>query len=169
LWLFRRFNLSVEAAGMFFFAANLLGSASQFVSSAVAGRIGRVRTMVYTHLPAHMFLLLAALMPNVRLTIAFLLLRSALSQMDVPARQSYVMAMVPAEERSTAASITNVPRSLATAIAPIPSGRLLDMTSFGWPLICTATLKAAYDLLLLWQFGSIRPVDERPANVATSD
>jgi len=160
LWLFRRFGMSVEAAGMFFFASNLLGSMSQFVSSALAARIGRIRTMVYTHLPSNGLLLLAALMPNAALTIVFLLLRSSLSQIDVPARQSYVMAMVPPEERATAASVTNVPRSLAAALGPIPSGRMLDLSTFGWPLICAAALKAIYDLLLLSQFGSVSPVDE---------
>jgi len=166
LWLFHRFRMSAEAAGMFFFVSNLLGSASQFVSSALAARIGRIRTMVYTHLPSNGFLFLAALMPNAALTIVFLLLRSSLSQMDVPARQSYVMAMVPPEERATAASVTNVPRSLAAALGPIPAGRMLDRSTFGWPLICAATLKAVYDLLLLLQFGSMPPVDELSADVS---
>jgi MFS family permease len=167
LWLFRRFQMSVGAVGMFFFASNLLGSASQFVSSALAGRIGRIRTMVYTHLPSNGFLFLAALMPNAPLTIVFLLLRSSLSQMDVPARQSYVMAMVPPEERATAASVTNVPRSLASALSPIPAGRMLDLSTFGWPLICAATLKAIYDLLLLFQFGAVAPIDEMAGDVVS--
>jgi MFS family permease len=163
LWLFRRFSMSVGAVGMFFFAANLLASLSQFASAALVARIGRIRTMVYTHLPSNAFLMLAALMPNVTLTMAFLLLRSSLSQMDVPARQSYVMAMVPPEERAVAASVTNVPRSLTTALAPLPAGLMLDASTFGWPLICAATLKTAYDILLLIQFGSIKPVDELSA------
>ncbi|MBV8056940.1 MAG: MFS transporter [Deltaproteobacteria bacterium] len=166
LWLFHRFRMSAEAVGMFFFVSNLLGSASQFVSSALAARIGRIRTMVYTHLPSNGFLFLAALMPNEALTIVFLLLRSSLSQMDVPARQSYVMAMVPPEERAAAASVTNVPRSLASALGPIPAGLMLDRSTFGWPLICAAALKAAYDLLLLLQFGSVSPVDELTADVS---
>jgi MFS family permease len=160
LWLFRRFQMSIEAVGMFFFASNLVGSMSQFVSSALAARVGRIRTMVFTHLPSHAFLLLAALMPNAGLTITFLLLRSSLSQMDVPARQSYVMAMVPAEERAAAASVTNVPRSLAAAMGPIPAGWMLDVSTFGWPLIAAAALKATYDVLLFLQFGAISPVDE---------
>jgi MFS family permease len=167
LWLFHRFRMSAEAVGIFFFVSNLLGSMSQFVSSALAVRIGRIRTMVYTHLPSNGFLLLAALMPNAGLTIMFLLLRSSLSQMDVPARQSYVMAMVPPEERPTAASITNVPRSLASAMGPIPAGRMLDQSTFGWPLICAAALKAIYDLLLLLQFGSLFPVDELAKDVVS--
>jgi MFS family permease len=167
LWLFRRFAMPIEAVGIFFFVANLLGSMSQFVSAALAERIGRIRTMVYTHLPSNAFLLIAALMPNAALTIVFLLFRASLSQMDVPARQSYVMAMVPPEERATAASVTNVPRSLASAMGPIPAGRMLDATSFGWPLICAAALKAIYDLLLLLQFGSVAPVDELPTDVVS--
>jgi MFS family permease len=159
--------MSVGAAGMFFFVSNLLGSASQFASSALAARIGRIRTMVYTHLPSNGFLLLAALMPSEALTIVFLLLRSSLSQMDVPARQSYVMAMVPPEERGTAASVTNVPRSLASALGPIPTGRMLDLSTFGWPLICAATLKAIYDLLLLLQFGAVAPVDDLTEDVVS--
>jgi MFS family permease len=169
LWLFRRFRMSVGAVGVFFFASNLLGSASQFVSSALATRIGRIRTMVYTHLPSNGFLFLAALMPNLPLTIVFLLLRSSLSQMDVPARQSYVMAMVPPEERATAASVTNVPRSLASAMGPIPAGRMLDLSTFGWPLICAATLKAVYDLLLLLQFGAVAPVDELTGDMVSRE
>jgi MFS family permease len=169
LWLFRRFQMSVGAVGVFFFASNLLGSASQFVTSALAARIGRIRTMVYTHLPSNGFLFLAALMPNLPLTIVFLLLRSSLSQMDVPARQSYVMAMVPPEERATAASVTNVPRSLASALGPIPAGRMLDLSTFGWPLICAATLKAVYDLLLLLQFGAVAPVDELTGDMVSRE
>jgi predicted MFS family arabinose efflux permease len=163
LWLFRRFNMSVQSAGMFFFVAGLLGSFSQFISSRLADRFGRINTMVFTHIPASAFLILAALMPNAPLAIAFLLLRFSMSSMDIPARQSYVMAVVPPEERAAAASVTNVPRSLATAAAPIPAGMLLDVTSFGWPLICAGSLKILYDLLLLMQFRAQRPDDERPA------
>jgi predicted MFS family arabinose efflux permease len=161
LWLFRRFNMSVQAAGTFFFVAGLLGSFSQFISSRLAARFGRINTMVYTHLPANAFLILAALMPTAPLAIVFLLLRAAMSSMDVPARQSYVMAVVPPEERAAAASVTNVPRSLASAAAPIPAGMMLDVTSFGWPLICAGALKIAYDVLLLMQFRALRPEDEQ--------
>jgi MFS family permease len=160
LWFFRRFNMPIQAVAVFFFAAGLLGSLSQFVSSALAARIGRIRTMAYTHMPSNVFLILAALMPNATLTIVFLLLRLSLSQMDVPARQSYVMAMVPPEERAAAAGVTNVPRSLATALAPIAAGMMLDASSFGWPLICAGLLKALYDILLLLRFRSIMPADE---------
>src|SRR5207245_7292209 len=128
---------------------------------AIAARVGRIRTMVYTHLPANAFLLIAALMPGPKSAFACLLLRSLMSQMDVPARQSYVMAVVAPEERAAAASVTNVPRSLATAFAPLPAGLLLDYSLFGWPLIAGGLCKIAYDLLLLMQFRSVRPADEQ--------
>ena len=160
LWLFRRFNLSIAAAGSFFFAAGLLGAASQLASSWFAQRFGRINTMVFTHIPANVFMVIAAMMPSLHLTLLFLLLRFALSSMDVPARQSFVMAVVPPEERAAAASVTNVPRSLATALAPLPAGALLDYSLFGWPLVCAGVLKITYDVLLLAQFRAVRPEDE---------
>jgi MFS family permease len=160
LWLFRRFNLSVQMAGAFFFAAGILGSFSQFVSAALAARFGRINTMVFSHLPANAMLILAALMPTPGLAMGLLLLRSSMSQMDVPARQSYVMAVVPPEERAAAATVTNVPRSLASALAPLPAGAMLTHSSFGWPLICAGGLKIIYDVLLLIQFRAVKPSDE---------
>jgi predicted MFS family arabinose efflux permease len=160
LWLFQRFGLSVETAGAVFFAGGIFSALSQLGSSWLASRIGLIRTMVYTHLPSNLLLVLAALMPTAPAAIACLLLRMCLSQMDVPARQSYVMAMVPPEERTAAASVTNVPRSLASAIAPAIAGALLTVSSFGWPLIIAGTLKAGYDLLLLRQFRELRPDEE---------
>ena len=161
LWLFRRFHLSIQAAGSFFFAAGLLGAASQLASSRLAARFGRINTMAYTHIPANLFLMLAGAMPNAGLALTFLLLRASMSSMDVPARQSYVMAVVPPEERAAAASITNVPRSLATALAPLPAGAMLDYSLFGWPLILGGACKLVYDALLLIQFRSVKPPDEQ--------
>jgi len=160
LWLFRRFNLSVQLAGTFFFVGGILGSFSQFISAALAARFGRINTMVFTHLPSNTMLIIAGLMPTPGLAMLFLLLRFSMSQMDVPARQSYVMAVVPPEERAAAATVTNVPRSLASAMAPLPAGAMLDATSFGWPLICAGALKIVYDLLLLMQFRAVKPSDE---------
>jgi MFS family permease len=160
LWLFRRFQLTPAPAGAFFFAAGLLNALSQLCSAAIANRIGRIRTMVYTHIPANVFLIGAALMPGPKSALALLLARAALSSMDVPARQSYVMAIVEPEERAAAASITNVPRSLASAFAPLPAGMLLDASDFGWPLVCAGALKVLYDLFLLAQFRTVHPPDE---------
>ena len=113
--------------------------------------------MVFTHLPANVFLVLAGLMPTLPLAALFLLLRALLSQMDVPARQAYVMAMVPREERAAAASVTNVPRSLASAIAPLLAGGLLQRSLFGWPLVFAGLLKAGYDLALFAKFAQRKP------------
>ena len=160
LWLFQRFGMSTQTAGMIFFVASLLSGFSQLGSTWLAARIGLIRTMVYTHLPANAFLVLAAFMPSAPLAVTCLLLRMAFSQMDVPARQSYVMAIVPPEERAAAASVTNVPRSLGTALSPSLAGALLALSSFGWPLVIGGVLKIAYDLLLLAQFRNAPPPEE---------
>jgi MFS family permease len=157
LWLYRRFHLDTGTTAVVFLVAGTLAAFSQILSPRVAARIGLIRTMVYTHLPANVFLILAGLMPTAALSIAFLLLRMALSQMDVPARQAFVMAVVRPEERTAAASVTNVPRSLAAGLAPLIAGALLARTSFGWPLIIGGALKAAYDIVLLVQFRAFVP------------
>jgi MFS family permease len=152
LWLLERHALSLEAAGAVMSVSALLAALSQLASPPLARRIGMIRTMVFTHLPANLFLVLAALAPGAGLAIACLWLRAALSQMDVPARQAYVMSVVRPEERAAAASFTNVPRSLASAASPTFAGALLGASSFGWPLVAAGSLKIAYDLLLLAGF-----------------
>ena len=161
LWLFRRFHLSVGAAGTLLFVTGTLSAASGFVAAWLAARIGLVRTMVFTHLPANGFLIAAAFMPTMPLAVTMLVLRSLLSSMDVPARTSYVMAVVSPAERAAAASVTNVPRSLAAALPPTAAGWMLDHSTFGWPLVIAGTAKAVYDLLLLRQFRHLRPEEER--------
>ena len=151
----------MQSVGAFFFVTGLLGALSQLASSWFVARIGRIRTMAYTHIPANLFLILAGTMPTAPLALTFLLLRSSMSSMDVPARQSYVMAVVPPEERAAAAGVTNVPRSLASAMAPLPAGALLDYSLFGWPLILGGLCKLIYDALLLIQFRSVTPPDEQ--------
>ena len=135
LWLYRRFDLSVGATGTIFFATGLLSGFSGLLAPALARRIGLIRTMVFTHIPANVLLIATAFMPSLPLAIACLLARSLLSQMDVPARSSYVMAVVTPPERAAAAAATNVPRSLAAALPPLAAGWMLDRTSFGWPLV----------------------------------
>jgi MFS family permease len=160
LWLLLRFDLPLPVAGSVFFAARALSAFSQLISPRLAARFGLIETMVFTHIPANVFLIVAAFMPSAALAVTFLLLRMAFSQMDVPARQSYVMAVVPPAERAAAASVTNVPRSLATALSPLLAGVLLEYTTFGWPLIAGGVLKITYDLLLLALFRRVRPGDE---------
>jgi MFS family permease len=151
LYLDVRFDLSPGATGATLAAAGVLSGFSQLASARLARRIGLVRTMVFTHLPANVFLILAGIVPNAAAAVTFLLLRAALSQMDVPVRQALVMRLVDPDERAAAASVTNVPRSLATAATPALAGALLDWSSFGWPLVIGGALKGAYDLLLLAQ------------------
>jgi MFS family permease len=161
LWLQQRFGLSLAVSGAIFFWASLLSAWSQLIAVPLARRIGLIRTMAFTHLPANGFLMLAAFMPNAPLAVACLLLRSSLSQMDVPARTSYVMAVVTPAERPAAASVTNVPRSLASALPPIAAGWMLEHSNFGWPLVLGGAIKAIYDVVLLAQFRHLRPPEER--------
>ena len=148
LWLLQRFGLSLAQTGAFFFWAGLLSAASQLAAPRVAKRIGLLNTMVFTHIPANICLVLAALAPDLRWALALLLLRSALSQMDVPTRTAYVMAVVTPPERPAAASFTAVPRSLAAALSPTLSGALFAAGWISLPLIACGVLKTAYDLVL---------------------
>jgi MFS family permease len=148
LWLLERFGLSLAQAGVFFFWTGLLGAASQLAAPLVARRIGLLNTMVFTHLPANVCLVLAALAPSLPLALGLLMVRSALSSMDVPTRTAYVMAVVTPAERSAAASFTAVPRSLAAAISPTLSGALFAAGWISLPLIACGLLKITYDLAL---------------------
>jgi MFS family permease len=149
LWLLERFALSVAAAGVIFFWTGVLSAFSYLVAVRIANRIGLVYTMVFTHLPSSVLLILVPFAPNLATCIGLLLLRSALSQMDVPTRSAFVMSVVPPAERAAAASVTSVPRSLASATGPLFAGYLLTLSGFGWPLVAAGVLKIVYDLLLL--------------------
>jgi predicted MFS family arabinose efflux permease len=160
LWLFKRYSLPLDTAAVIFFWMGVLSSISFLIAVPISRRIGLINTMVFTHLPSNVCLMLVPLMPNLGLAVALLFARSALSQMDVPTRTSYVMAVVTPGERAAAASVTAVPRSLAAAMSPVLAGALLTLTSFGWPLVIAGALKAAYDLLLLAMFRNVRPPEE---------
>jgi len=143
-----------------FFWTGVLSAASYLVAVRVAGRFGLVNTMVFTHIPSSVCLILLPFVPDVSYAIALLFVRSALSQMDVPTRSSYVMAIVTPAERPAAASITSVPRSLASAMSPFLAGYMLGLSTFGWPLVVAGGVKIVYDLLLLAMFRKIRPPEE---------
>jgi MFS family permease len=160
LWLFERFGLSLSAAGLFFFWSSTLSAFSYPVAAWIAKRAGLVNTMVFTHIPSSVFLILAAFAPSLTIALGLLLLRSALSQMDVPTRTSYVMAVVTPEERPAAASVTAVPRSLASAISPAIAGALLTTAFSGLPLVICGALKIGYDLALLISFRHVKPPEE---------
>lgn len=161
LWLFQRFHLSLAGAGVFFFWTGLLAALSYPIAARLSRRIGLVNTMVFTHIPSSIALILAALAPALAPALVLLLIRAALSQMDVPTRSSYVMAVVTAAERRAAASFTSVPRSLASAASPALAGALLAVSSRAWPLLICGTLKIIYDALLLVQFRHLKPPEER--------
>jgi MFS family permease len=162
-WFYVRFDVRPSVLGGIFFGANLLAGLSALLAARLAARFGLVRTMVFTHLPSNVLLILVPLMPNLPLAIAVLLLRFSISQMDVPTRQSYVMAVVPADERSAAAGITGVARTTGAAVAPLVAGVLLaHAATLDLIFYLAGGLKIAYDLLLYRGFLKVRPPEETP-------
>jgi MFS family permease len=162
LWLFQVFGISAASVASLFFWTGILSAASFLAAGPIARRIGLVRTMVFTHLPSSFCLLAIPFAHDLGLVIALLLLRSLLSQMDVPTRTSYVMAVVTPPERPAAASLTSVPRSLSAAVGPVVSGALIGLSAFGWPFLIGGLVKIGYDLALLAMFSRVQPPEERP-------
>jgi MFS family permease len=161
LWLFIRFDMSLSAASVFFFWTSTLSAFSYPVAAWLSKRFGLVNTMVFTHIPSSIFLIAAAFSPDLIMALALLLVRAALSQMDVPTRTSYVMAVVTPAERTAAASVTAVPRSLASSLSPALAGAMLAMPFSGLPLVVCGVLKIAYDLALLFSFQHVKPPEEK--------
>jgi predicted MFS family arabinose efflux permease len=163
-WFHLRFGVSPAALGGIFFGANLLAGFSALVAARVAARIGLVNTMVLTHLPSNVLLLLVPLMPTLPLAVAVLFLRFSISQMDVPTRQSYTMAVVSPDERSAAAGVTGVARTTGAALSPVIAGPLLASPALaGVPFFLAGGIKIVYDLLLWLSFRSLRPPEEGSA------
>ena len=157
LWLMQRFDLTLASAGAFFFWTGLLSAASQLAAPWLARRIGLLNTMVFTHIPANLCLVAAALAPSLLPALALLLVRALLSQMDVPTRTAYVMSVVTPPERAAAASFTTVPRSLASAASPVLAGALFAGGWLAAPLVLCGVLKIAYDLTL-WRACRAHPL-----------
>ncbi len=156
-WFYLRFGIDPRALGVLFFAANVLAGVSALVASRLANRIGLVNTMVVTHLPSNVLLILIPLMPTLPLAALMLLLRFSISQMDVPTRQSYVMAVVDPHERSAASGITGVARTTGAALSPLFAGFLFAHPSLiNVPFFIAGTLKIVYDLLLYRGFSLVR-------------
>jgi len=161
-WFHLQYGVEPALLGGIFFGANLLAAVSSLSASRFAARFGLINTMVFTHLPSNVLLILVPLMPNLALAIAVLLLRFSLSQMDVPTRQSYVMAVVEPGERSAAAGVTGIARTTGAAISPVLSAPLVASASLAAvPFFLAGGLKIAYDLLLYRAFRSGRAPDER--------
>jgi MFS family permease len=161
LWLFQAFGLSLAVTAQLFFWSGLLTAVSYLAAAPLARRIGLINTMVFTHLPANLCLVAVPFAAELWQAIALLLLRSLLSQMDVPTRTSYVMAVVTPAERQAAASLTAVPRSLASALGPSLAGWMLGAATFAWPLLLAGAFKIVYDLALLARFRHLRPPEEQ--------
>jgi len=160
-WFYSRFSVEPGLLGGIFFMANILAGISALSAAWVARKIGLVRTMVFTHLPSNLLLILVPLMPNLPLAIAVLLLRFSISQMDVPTRQSYTMAVVEPAERSAAAGVTGVARTIGASLSPVISGLLLGNPALlGLPFVISGSIKIVYDLALYHNFKSLRPPEE---------
>lgn len=162
LWLFKRFDLSVASAGAFFFWSGLCSAASQLAAPRLARHIGLLNTMVFTHIPASLCLIAASFTPSLGLTLGLLIVRSLLSQMDVPARSAFVMSVVTPGERAAAASFTAVPRSLASAAGPMLGGALFAAGWLAAPLVACGVLKIAYDVAIWRGFRKSAPSSPKP-------
>jgi len=161
-WFYLRFGVNPATLGIIFFWANILAGISALLAARLAARWGLVNTMVLTHLPSNVLLILVPLMPNLWLAVLVLLIRFSISQMDVPTRQSYLMAVVTKDERSAAAGITSVARTTGAAISPLFVGFMFARSSWiNVPFFLAGALKILYDLLLYKQFASVEPVEER--------
>lgn len=160
LWLFERFGVSLATAAVFFFWSSVLSAFSYPVAVRLARRFGLIDTMVFTHIPSSLCLFALVLANDVNWVFALWLIRSLLSQMDVPTRTSYVMAVVTPPERAAAASVTAVPRSLAAALSPSIAGAIYASSLVGWPFVICGALKITYDLLLLYSFRHDKPREE---------
>jgi MFS family permease len=162
-WFYLRFGADLAVLGGVFFAANLLAGISALAATRIADRIGLVRTMVFTHLPSNVLLAMVPLMPTLPLAIVVLLARFSISQMDVPTRQSYTMAVVDPDERSAAAGVTGIARSLGASASPLIAAPLFGVASLAaLPFLLAGGLKIGYDLALYRAFRSLRPKHERP-------
>jgi MFS family permease len=161
-WFYLRFGAEAATLGVLFLCANVLAGLSHLAAGWLAGRIGLVNTMVFTHLPSNLLLFLIPLMPTFGSAAAVLLVRFAISQMDVPTRQSYLMAVVSPDERSAAAGVTGVARSIGAAMSPALATVLAGTPALaGLPFYLAGAIKAAYDLLLYRGFIHLRPEHER--------
>jgi MFS family permease len=159
-WFFRRFGIAENKLALLFFTVHVLNALSHLGAAWLAKRIGLIKTMVFTHLPSSVFLILAAFMPSARWAVALFLLRESLVEMDVPTRQSYVAAVVKPEERTFAAGVTNLTRNSAWAAASAVAGVFMQQVAFSAPLLLGGGLKIIYDGLLWRAFRHVRPPEE---------
>jgi MFS family permease len=165
-WLNLRFGVEPAVLGGIFFGASSLSGLSALAAARIAARVGLVNTMVWTHIPSNILLILVPLMPNLQLAIAVLLARFSISQMDVPTRQSYMMAVIDPDERSAAAGITTIARTAASAAGPVFTGFMLSAALFSLPFFAAGGLKIIYDLALYRNFKALKPPEENTSPVS---
>ena len=168
-WFNLRFDLSLESLAGIFFGVNVLSSLSAFIAAWLAKRIGLLNTMVFTHIPANLLSIGMAFAPFAWLAVGMMLLRGFLSQMDVPTRNSYTMAVVDPEEQTVAAGLSQLGRQGGQLASPYVAGQLVAASLPGAPLVIGGTVKVVYDLLLLHQFRNVRPPEEQPAQAVAAD
>jgi len=160
-WFHIKFGVAEGILGSIFFGANLLAGVSALLAARIAARIGLINTMVFTHIPSNILLMLVPLMPSLPLAIGLLMMRFSISQMDVPTRQSYTMAVVAPDERSAASGVTTIARSVGASLSPALTGLLLANPAFlGTPFFLAGGLKIIYDLLLYRSFRILKPPEE---------
>jgi MFS family permease len=160
-WFHVKFGVDSGTLGSIFFGANVLAGISALLAVPLAAKIGLINTMVFTHIPSNILLMLVPLMPNLPLAIGLLLLRFSISQMDVPTRQSYTMAVVSPDERSAASGVTAIARSVGASISPMLTGLFFSIPFlFNAPLFLAGGLKIVYDLLLFREFRAVKPPEE---------
>jgi MFS family permease len=161
-WFHLQYGVDPATLGAIFFGANMLAAVSSLSAARIAARFGLLNTMIFSHLPSNVLLILVPLMPNLPLAITVLLLRFSLSQMDVPTRQSYVMAVVDADERSAAAGVTGIARTTGAAISPSISSVLIANAGYAaLPFYLAGGFKILYDLLIYGSFRNVKPPEER--------
>jgi MFS family permease len=160
-WFHVKYGVDTGVLGSIFFGANILAGLSALFAARIARRFGLINTMVFTHVPSNILLILVPLMPNLPLAIGMLLARFSISQMDVPTRQSYTMAVVAPDERSAASGVTTIARSVGAALSPSLAGLLMAVpTLFSVPFFLSGGLKIVYDVMLYKSFRSLRPPEE---------
>lgn len=171
-WLYKRHDVDLQTLGWVFFICNLLAAVSALAAGWVAKKVGLINCMVFTHLPSNVFLILVPLMPTYPLALVMLFCRFAISQMDVPTRQAYTIAVVKPDERSAASGVTSVARSIGAAISPLIAAPLIahpNIWIMSIPIFLSGGLKIVYDLLIYWSFVSLKPIEEQKKQAIAHD
>jgi len=168
-WFYLKYGMHLEELAIIFFVADIITAISIVIAPYIAKRIGLLNTMILTHLPSNIFLILVPFAPTVQLSVVFLFIRQTISQMDVPARQSYTMAIVKPQDRAAAAAVTNTSRTVAQSSSPPFSTQLMAVGSYTFPFVLGGTFKIIYDVLIYMNFRKIKPPEEKQVSKESSE